>query len=135
MYNVHSLNRQQSPREEEQQRLLGQGTEWEEMADRGSPTDTKDPIIIEDTQTQDITASEQSSGLEASQDAARDSSDGGDEAQPPVVYRVYKRRWFGLLQLVLMNIIGSWGVSLTLSLPFVTSPRTTQLQILQRRHY
>lgn len=27
-----------------------------------------------------------------------------------VEYKVYKRRWFGLIQLVLLNIIGSWGV-------------------------
>ena len=26
-------------------------------------------------------------------------------------YRVYKRRWFGLMQLVLLNIAVSWGVS------------------------
>lgn len=25
-------------------------------------------------------------------------------------YRVYKRRWFGLIQLVLLNIVLSWGV-------------------------
>lgn len=33
-------------------------------------------------------------------------------AQPPgqSVYRVYKRRWFGLLQLVLLNIMISWNV-------------------------
>jgi hypothetical protein len=30
----------------------------------------------------------------------------------PVVYRVYKRRWFGLMQLVLLNIIISWDVSI-----------------------
>ncbi|KAL9581741.1 MAG: hypothetical protein Q9212_003718, partial [Teloschistes hypoglaucus] len=84
MYNIHSLNRQQSPREEEeQQRLLGQGTEWEEMADRISAADTKDPIT-ENTQTQDTTASEQNSDLEASQDAAQDSN-GGDQAQQPTV--------------------------------------------------
>ena len=29
----------------------------------------------------------------------------------PVEYRVYKRRWFGLIQLVLLNIIISWDVS------------------------
>ena len=29
----------------------------------------------------------------------------------PVVYKVYKRRWFGLMQLVLLNIIVSWDVS------------------------
>ncbi|KAI4101624.1 MAG: hypothetical protein L6R37_004857 [Teloschistes peruensis] len=104
MHDIHSLNRQQSPSAEEQQRLLGQGTEWEEMADRSSSAaDTKDPVI-ENTQTRDTTASEQSSGSDAVRDA-RDSS-GGDQA--PTVYRVYKRRWFGLLQLVLMNIIVSW---------------------------
>lgn len=27
-----------------------------------------------------------------------------------VVYRVYKRRWFGLMQLVLLNIVVSWDV-------------------------
>ncbi len=26
-------------------------------------------------------------------------------------YRVYKRRWFGLMQLVLLNVIVSWDVS------------------------
>ena len=29
------------------------------------------------------------------------------------VYKVYKRRWFGLVQLVLLNIIVSWDVSRT----------------------
>lgn len=29
-----------------------------------------------------------------------------------VAYKVYKRRWFGLVQLVLLNIIVSWDVSL-----------------------
>lgn len=28
-----------------------------------------------------------------------------------VVYKVYKRRWFGLFQLTLLNIIVSWDVS------------------------
>lgn len=35
-----------------------------------------------------------------------------DEAQPPVgPLRLYKRRFFGLFQLVLLNIIVSWDVS------------------------
>ncbi|KAI9761497.1 MAG: ubiquinol--cytochrome-c reductase subunit 6 [Chaenotheca gracillima] len=29
-------------------------------------------------------------------------------SEPMVVYRVYKRRWFGLIQLVLLNVIVSW---------------------------
>ena len=32
------------------------------------------------------------------------------QAVAPTVYRTYKRRWFGLLQLVLLNIIVSWDV-------------------------
>jgi hypothetical protein len=28
----------------------------------------------------------------------------------PRTYKTYKRRWFGLLQLVLLNIIVSWDV-------------------------
>jgi hypothetical protein len=27
-----------------------------------------------------------------------------------VDYKVYKRRWFGLVQLILLNIVESWGV-------------------------
>lgn len=30
---------------------------------------------------------------------------------PTVQYRVYKRRWFGLVQLILLNIVVSWDVS------------------------
>lgn len=33
------------------------------------------------------------------------------EAPGGRVYKVYKRRWFGLVQLVLLNIIVSWDVS------------------------
>lgn len=33
-----------------------------------------------------------------------------DEERAPVEYRVYKRRFFGLFQLVLLNIIVSWDV-------------------------
>lgn len=29
----------------------------------------------------------------------------------PIVWKVYKRRWFGLAQLVLLNVIVSWDVS------------------------
>ncbi len=38
-------------------------------------------------------------------DGAETAANGG------VVYKVYKRRWFGLVQLVLLNIIVSWDVS------------------------
>ena len=38
-----------------------------------------------------------------------------EESGAPVAaveYKVYKRRWFGLMQLVLLNVIVSWDVSL-----------------------
>lgn len=31
-------------------------------------------------------------------------------SETPTQYRTYKRRWFGLFQLVLMNIVVSWTV-------------------------
>jgi MFS transporter, FLVCR family, MFS-domain-containing protein 7 len=37
--------------------------------------------------------------------------DGTAEENDVVVYKVYKRRWFGLVQLALLNIIVSWDVS------------------------
>lgn len=36
---------------------------------------------------------------------------GEADSGSPTEYRTYKRRWFGLVQLVLMNIIVSWDVS------------------------
>ena len=40
----------------------------------------------------------------------------GGTGTGPVVYKKYKRRWFGLVQLVLLNIIVSWDVSIALFL-------------------
>lgn len=39
-----------------------------------------------------------------------------------VVYRTYKRRWFGLVQLTLLNIIVSWDVSIILRLLPLRAP-------------
>lgn len=38
------------------------------------------------------------------------------------VYKVYKRRFFGLFQLVLLNIVISWDVRLTRYVYFVCTP-------------
>jgi hypothetical protein len=44
---------------------------------------------------------------------------GGSRTYSHTHYKVYKRRWFGLLQLVLLNIVVSWDVSLIFPLiPF-----------------
>jgi hypothetical protein len=45
---------------------------------------------------------------------SNDGTAGGSTATGGGEYRVYKRRWFGLFQLVLLNIIVSWDVSLSL---------------------
>jgi MFS transporter, FLVCR family, MFS-domain-containing protein 7 len=45
---------------------------------------------------------------------------GVGNGQANTVYKVYKRRWFGLLQLALLNIIVSWDVS-TLLLPSLSA--------------
>ena len=46
--------------------------------------------------------------------AGRDADTGASDIAAGTVteYKVYKRRWFGLLQLALLNIIVSWDVSL-----------------------
>jgi hypothetical protein len=36
-----------------------------------------------------------------------------DTSAQPVVYKVYKRRYIGLIQLFLLNVVASWDVSFT----------------------
>jgi len=48
----------------------------------------------------------------ATDDAAAEAGEGAIE------YKVYKRRWFGLVQLALLNVIVSWDVSGCLFFPF-----------------
>lgn len=49
-----------------------------------------------------------------------DERDGTRGDAGPVVYKVYKRRWFGLAQLVLLNVVVSWDVS-TIQLHIIPS--------------
>lgn len=46
-----------------------------------------------------------------------------------VVYKVYKRRWFGLIQLVLLNIVVSWDVSTSNSKALYQRKKTHQLTL------
>jgi hypothetical protein len=47
-------------------------------------------------------------------DSGREVAGPGNEAGESVVtYKTYKRRWFGLAQLLLLNIVVSWDVSCT----------------------
>ncbi|KAL8903583.1 MAG: hypothetical protein Q9207_003834, partial [Kuettlingeria erythrocarpa] len=97
MHDLSSATRRAS--RDEQERLFTSDTGWEEMADRsaiGKSTATHDHIASR------ATAIGQGSDLNGPPPY-------NEEGQMPrPVYRVYKRRWFGLMQLVLMNIIVSW---------------------------
>ncbi|KAL8879008.1 MAG: hypothetical protein Q9198_003300, partial [Flavoplaca austrocitrina] len=82
----------------EQERLLGHDIEFEDMTER--TLDNKASAYMENEYRED-TDRGQVSGVDGA-------PDDGQDGQAPPVYRVYKRRWFGLMQLVLMNIIVSW---------------------------
>lgn len=52
------------------------------------------------------------SGLVKEEEGVQDGgAPAGDNNETTVEYKVYKRRWFGLVQLTLLNIIVSWDVS------------------------
>ncbi|KAL8850796.1 MAG: hypothetical protein Q9221_004294 [Calogaya cf. arnoldii] len=82
----------------EQERLLGHDIEFQDMTERA--LNNKDPADM-DNEPRDETEGAYVSGVDGA-------PDDGEYGQVPPVYRVYKRRWFGLMQLVLMNIIVSW---------------------------
>lgn len=76
---------------------------------------TADEIPIEmDSVTAHATSSEPASHAPSGSAlgiAATGSDSAAAEAAAGVEYKVYKRRWFGLMQLTLLNIIISWDVS------------------------
>jgi hypothetical protein len=108
VYALQNIDRQ------EQEHLLAE--------DRDSDSLTRDSIVMESSMPQ--TNGKQGTGAEV-QDIPQSAGSipnedlsivGGSVAEHGVSshtqqYRVYKRRWFGLLQLVLLNIIVSWDVS------------------------
>lgn len=71
-----------------------------------TPLDSKRPVESRDTTagTASLTNVESFAPLDPEAEARSP-----DQATQ---FRVYKRRWFGLLQLVLLNIIVSWDVSI-----------------------
>ena len=71
----------------------------------------KTPTVVASSDPEDPPFSptaQASSPLQGHGEYHGDDGDDGDES--PVNYRVYKRRFFGLFQLVLLNIIVSWDV-------------------------
>jgi len=82
----------------EAEHLLSGGEDWMEMADLA-------PIESEHGGSSDFGPRQLGEGP-GEEDEAHING-----AQRPIEYRVYAIRWFGLMQLVLLNIIVSWDVS------------------------
>lgn len=107
----------------EEEYLLSQFHEWADMADQNSVQEPKEKEwadVADRTSTQELKeSSPQVKGTHAVGTSRTETPE--DNTSPPVrlesndiqvEYRLYKRRWFGLVQLVLLNIMGSWGVSI-----------------------
>lgn len=78
-----------------------------------SPQQTRDakcPSPLEERRYTDVQGNDEASG-------SRPSPPGEEEDAPMngshTEYRVYKIRWFGLTQLILLNIVVSWDVSIS----------------------
>jgi hypothetical protein len=94
--------------------------EWIKMDDSGDTSSSKSPANVH-TEGLASPASPSKSNHTTEEATRIDSAltqhplqphDDSDQLAPqPQEYRVYKRRWFGLFQLVLLNIIVSWDVS------------------------
>jgi hypothetical protein len=108
VYALQSINSQ------EQERLLSEDPDWD--------SSTRNSIAMEPTISQtngklgaaaEVQDIPQSAGSIPNEDSSALTGSVAEfrSPNPPQEYRVYKRRWFGLLQLVLLNIIVSWDVS------------------------
>ena len=99
--------------------VLGTGQGWTELKEDGGRVrhlllhDSKNGSA-QDVELQETETMRTGSGA-ADPGADQNASTAGTPGA--VEYRVYKRRWFGLVQLALLNIIVSWDVSHDDSLP------------------
>lgn len=59
----------------------------------------------------DTQKKEQDIGTTRARNDGDNSTSSVANAEAPVEYKVYKRRWFGLVQITLLNVIVSWDVS------------------------
>ncbi|MBE3050277.1 hypothetical protein IMZ48_48825 [Candidatus Bathyarchaeota archaeon] len=57
-------------------------------------------------------------GVEAGRNESAGEAALEETAPGETVYRTYKRRWFGLVQLVLLNVVVSWDVRSPVSLSY-----------------
>ncbi|MCJ1424797.1 hypothetical protein MMC29_002685 [Sticta canariensis] len=86
----------------EAERLLAPHREMNEMADLNPRREVEEGLSRSDTRYTDEQRRADFSGVSSSQLPFMEVN------EDQVVYRVYKRRWFGLFQLVLLNIVVSW---------------------------
>jgi hypothetical protein len=70
-----------------------------------------DPSALSEVRSNDRLLSEEDGAAEAARGIDGVPNANGDAARGATTYKVYKRRWFGLFQLALLNIIVSWDVS------------------------
>ena len=90
MSSTRALDAQKSGHELRLTRSISNGTQREDLTD----------LVREGSRVQ---LRDGSTSTEVNSQTPAMTSDG-------VVYKVYKRRWFGLIQLILLNIIVSWDV-------------------------
>ncbi|MCJ1463195.1 hypothetical protein MMC07_001800 [Pseudocyphellaria aurata] len=89
----------------EAERLLQSHYEMNEMVDLNPGREIEQSLSRADNRYTDERSRADISGISSSQVPFMEA------AEDDIVYKVYKRRWFGLVQLVLLNIVVSWDVS------------------------
>lgn len=87
-----------------------EGAEKDPMAASGGWQQLRDEKKVARTGAEDR-ASADDVTIELGETRRPGSNGAGDQHPPLTEYKVYKRRWFGLVQLTLLNIIVSWDVS------------------------
>jgi hypothetical protein len=70
-----------------------------------------DPLALSEVTSNDGLLSEEDGAGGGARGVEVGHTANGDAAHGVATYKVYKRRWFGLFQLALLNIIVSWDVS------------------------
>lgn len=93
----------QNPNEAE--RLLAPQYEMNEMVDLDPRREIEESLSRSESRYTDEQIRAEISGISTTQLPFTEAN------EAHVVYKVYKRRWFGLIQLVLLNIVVSWDVS------------------------
>ncbi|KAL2266206.1 hypothetical protein VTJ83DRAFT_5558 [Remersonia thermophila] len=94
--------------------MAGSSRQWQPLEEQGGAGLDKEKAR-EGSYSDDGVVAETVNNVEVEMDAATARGTGPAAAEPAALpaaceteYRVYKRRWFGLLQLTLLNIIVSW---------------------------